>query len=133
MSKIRSRNTRLDKAMRKLLRKADIPFKMYPKIVGNPDFLVCGKIAIFCDSSFWHGRNWKKLKAQLEQGSNASYWVDHISRNRQRDQEVNDALRRLGYRVLRFWDDQVFERPSTCISSIKRVLTIRRRTHLDCG
>lgn len=124
MSRIRSKNTRLDRTMHSLLRKAGIPFKMYPKILGNPDFLVGGKITIFCDSSFWHGRNWKKLKAQLEKGSNASYWVDHISHNRRRDHQVNAALGRLGYTVLRFWDNQVFEHPSDCMSSIKRVVAI---------
>jgi len=120
MSRIRGKKTGLDLAMRKLLRRAGIKFKMYPRIVGNPDFLVGQRIAVFCDSSFWHGRNWKRLKAQLERGSNASYWVAHIARNRSRDRRVNAALRRMGYEVLRFWDDEVFRRPADCMTKIKK-------------
>jgi DNA mismatch endonuclease (patch repair protein) len=124
MSRIRSKNTNLDKTMRRLLRKARVPFQMYPKMEGNPDFLICKKIAIFCDSSFWHGCNWRKLKAQLEEGSNASYWVDHISRNKRRDRQVNALLDKLGYRVLRFWDSQILEHPFQCMSSIKKAVTL---------
>jgi len=119
MSRIRSKNTRLDIAMKRILQKAGITFRMYPKMVGNPDFLVEDRITLFCDSSFWHGRNWKKLRAQLEKGSNASYWVTHIAKNRSRDRQVNANLRRRGYRVLRFWDFEVFSKPEQCSKTIK--------------
>lgn len=119
MSKIRSKNTKLDKAMRKLLQDADIPFKMYPKILGNPDFLVGEKIVVFCDSSFWHGRNWERLRAKLARGSNPSYWLEHIARNRLRDRKVNRALRVQGYRVLRFWDYKIAKQPNECTKRIK--------------
>jgi DNA mismatch endonuclease (patch repair protein) len=124
MSRIRSKNTRLDLAMRRILRKAGIRFKTYPKIYGNPDFLVSQKIVMFCDSGFWHGRHWKRLKAQLEKGSNAKYWVEHIARNRNRDRHVNAALRRRGFRVLRFWDDEIFKRQEACVRRIKAAIRL---------
>ena len=43
MSRIRSKNTLLDLAMKTVLRNAGIKFKMYPNITGNPDFLIGGK------------------------------------------------------------------------------------------
>ena len=132
MSRIRGKKTGLDLAMRKLLRRAGIKFKMYPRIVGNPDFLVGQRIAVFCDSSFWHGRNWKKLKAQLERGSNASYWVAHIAGNRRRDRQINAKLRKTGYDVLRLWDEEVFEHPADCAMRIKKALAAeskRRGAH----
>ena len=119
MSRIRSRNTSLDIEMKKILQEAGIKFEMYPKIIGNPDFVIDKKIVIFCDSSFWHGRNWKKLKAQLEKGSNVAYWVSHIEKNRKRDRYVNARLKRLGYTILRFWDDEVFKNPEKCIKKVK--------------
>jgi DNA mismatch endonuclease (patch repair protein) len=122
MSRIRSKNTRLDKTMRVILRKARIPFKMYPKIFGKPDFLVGEKVVIFCDSSFWHGRNWNKLRPQLQKGSNASYWVKHIAGNIARDKTVTCVLKRSGYKVLRFWDTDVYARPQTCLRKLKLIL-----------
>jgi DNA mismatch endonuclease (patch repair protein) len=108
--------------MKELLRKARIRFTMYPRIMGNPDFLICEDIVVFCDSSFWHGRNWKKLKAQLERGSDPSYWVAHIAGNRDRDRRVNAFLRKIGYRVLRFWDHEVFKEPEGCLRRIKKAM-----------
>lgn len=122
MSQIRSKNTRLELAMKRILRKAKIKFKTYPRIYGSPDFLVGERIAVFCDSSFWHGRNWKKLKSQLEKGSNAKYWVEHLARNRNRDRHVNSTLRRRGFKVLRFWDDEIFKRQEACVRRIKAAI-----------
>lgn len=122
MSKIRSKNTRLDLAMNAALRKEGIRHKMYPRILGTPDFLVDNRVAVFCDSSFWHGRNWEKLRKQLKNGSNSVYWISHISRNRARDRVVNAGLRRMGYKVLRFWDENVFKHPERCVMKIKESL-----------
>ena len=129
MSRIRSRNTKLDLAMRRILRKADINFKAYPKIYGSPDFLVGQKIVVFCDSSFWHGRNWPKLRRQLLRGSNWRYWVAHIAKNRARDREVNLRLRKEGYSVLRFWDSAIFREPEKCTGRLERAIAAARPSH----
>jgi DNA mismatch endonuclease (patch repair protein) len=109
--------------MRKLLQKAGLSFKMYPKLFGNPDFLVERRVVVFCDSSFWHGRNWPKLRKQLRAGSNWRYWVSHIARNRARDRRVTNELRKAGYLVLRFWDQDVFKRPDRCLSQVIRAVS----------
>jgi len=119
MSRIRSRHTTLDRRMRALLVHARLPFLMYPKLLGSPDFLVGKNVALFCDSSFWHGRNWNDLKAQLLRGSNAEYWISHIERNRKRDRQVTRRLRRMGYTVIRFWDGDILNRPSLCLSKLE--------------
>lgn len=127
MSKIRSKDTRLELAMKALLRRAGIRFQAHPKIHGHPDFLVGERIALFCDSSFWHGRNWKKLKAQLERGSNAPYWVAHIAKNRFRDRQVNATLRGAGFEVLRFWDVEVFRQQEVCMRKIRTAVALISR------
>jgi len=122
MRKIRSKNTKLDRSMAKVLKKSRLSFKQYPKIFGNPDFLVKNQIAVFCDSSFWHGREWKRLKQKLAKGYNSKYWVSHIAKNRKRDQTVNRRLRKEGYVVVRFWDSDVYKRPDWCLNEIKKLL-----------
>lgn len=120
MSKIRGRDTKLEKKMETLLEENCFDYVKHPKIFGNPDFLVRPSIAVFCDSSFWHGRNWPKLKMQLERTSNPNYWVSHISKNRRRDKLVNNMLSEKGYKVLRFWDDEIFKNPDSCMRKIRR-------------
>ena len=119
MSRIRSKNTSLDLAMKSILRTAGIAFEMYPRNIGHSDFLIDSHIAVFCDSSFWHGRNWRNLRSRLMEGSNPSYWVKHILANRRRDREVTERLTRNGYIVMRFWDEQVFGNPSWCLNQIR--------------
>ena len=119
MSRIRSKNTKLDLTMRRILKKSRLSFKSYPKIYGSPDFLVGKKTVVFCDSSFWHGRNWKALKKRLAKGNNPAYWVSHISKNIKRDKAVSRKLRKEGYVVIRFWDTDVYKRPDWCVNKIK--------------
>lgn len=118
MSKIRSRGTKIELKMMKALKEADMEYEYQPKIFGRPDFLIPPKIAVFCDSSFWHGRNWRSLGKQLSK----EYWRKHIQDNIKRDKEVNAELERRGYTVLRFWDDDIEKHVLKCIAKIRKEL-----------
>ena len=123
MGKIRSRDTGLEKRAEAMLGGSGIEFESHPKIFGSPDFIVGGRILLFCDSSFWHGRDWENLKRRLEAGNNPDYWVAHIRKNRARDKKVTAELGRAGYVVLRLWDDDIFKRPEWCVETIRRILS----------
>ena len=84
--------------------------------------MVEGRLALFCDGSFWHGRYWKNLKEKLAAGSNPDYWVSHIESNRKRDRKVNRVLRGRGYVVLRLWDTDIQKRPEWCVGRIRKAL-----------
>jgi len=116
MSKIKSKGSKMEQEMKAALESSKIDFEYQPKIFGRPDFLVKPNIAIFCDSSFWHGRNWNRLKKQLSR----EYWQGHIDRNRKRDREVNRVLKKQGYLVLRFWGEDIQENVEKCIVKIKQ-------------
>jgi len=115
MSEIKSKGTKIEVALLKALEENDLKFEYQPKIFGNPDFLVNSNIVVFCDSSFWHGRNWKKLKPKLKEG----YWQEHIEKNIKRDKVVNRRLKKDRYVILRFWDDQIQKSLDSCIARIK--------------
>lgn len=119
MSAIHSKNTKLDLTMKNMLLDAGLDFEMYPAIEGKPDFRVSKSLLLFCDSSFWHGRNWNELRAQLTSGSNSSYWVSHISKNRERDKKVNSLLRKRGFIVTRLWDNDIYSHPDRCLEIIR--------------
>ena len=122
MRSIKSKDTGLEKDTARMLRRAKIHYRSHPKMYGSPDFLVEGRLALFCDGSFWHGRDWKKLKARLEAGDNPGYWVKHIESNRKRDRKVNRVLREQDQPFLRLWDTDVKKRPEWCVGRIKKAL-----------
>ena len=104
MRSIKGKGTKPELETAKMLRRAKIKYRSHPKMYGSPDFIVDGRLLLFCDGSFWHGRDWRMLKARLEAGNDPDYWVRHIDSNRKRDRKVNRTLREQGHLVLRLWD-----------------------------
>jgi DNA mismatch endonuclease (patch repair protein) len=68
MSKIRSKNTGIEKVVFREIRKRGIYFqKHYGRVAGNPDIaLPRKKIAIFIDGDFWHGYQFEKIKKSFQ-------------------------------------------------------------------
>lgn len=118
MSKIRSKGTKIELRMKRAFEKGEIEFQYQPKMLGNPDFFIPPSVVVFCDSSFWHGRNWSKLKKKLR----TEYWYNHIKRNKERDEKLTAALRERGYVVLRFWDDQIEKEIEKCVTKVKEAV-----------
>ena len=116
MSRIRSRNTKIDLEMKKILSGTTRSYEMYPKMHGNPDFIIQRKkIAIFCDGDFWHGYKYQEKKKPAKK-----FWRDKIERNMARDRSVSRKLRREGWSVLRFWEHDIQKRPDFCARRIAR-------------
>ena len=67
MSRIRSTDTGIEIALRGALFATGLRYrKNYRKALGCPDIAFVGpKVAIFCDSSFWHGRDMAGLEQRL--------------------------------------------------------------------
>ena len=122
MVNIKGKNTSIELCLRKALWNKGIRYrKNYKKLPGKPDIAITKyKIAVFCDSEFFHGKDWEVLKPRLEAGNNAEYWVPKISRNRERDEEVNKELLFLGWTVIRFWGKEIKKNTDECIKVILR-------------
>jgi len=131
MSRVRSKNTSIEKIMLSALR--SIRLKGYGRylknVYGKPDFVWRKyKIAVFCDSSFWHG--YKKMKTSIHNFKRRkAYWTNKILRNIERDISVNKALRRDGWKVIRFWDFQIMKNPQKCAQKI--AIIYNQRTKKD--
>ncbi|MDF2871891.1 MAG: very short patch repair endonuclease [Anaerocolumna sp.] len=124
MSKIRSKDTSIELILRKALWKKGIHYrKNYKEIPGSPDIAITKyKIAIFCDSEFFHGKDWEVLKPKLEKGSNGDYWVKKIERNIQRDDEKDKQLLFEGWIVIRFWGKDITHNLDECIRVIEETI-----------
>lgn len=81
MSHIKGKDTSIEVILRKALWHKGIRYrKNYKKLPGTPDIAITKyRIAIFCDSEFFHGYNWEVKKQKL--GHNREYWIKKIERN----------------------------------------------------
>ena len=132
MSNIHSKDTDIEVKLRNALWHRGYRYrKNYNKIPGKPDIaLTKYKIAVFCDSEFFHGKDWdESLHAQILRGSNPEFWEKKILRNMERDQEVNQQLGSLGWVVLRFWGKDIKKDPEKCIEVIEE--TIKKQLSQD--
>jgi DNA mismatch endonuclease (patch repair protein) len=121
MSRIRSKDTSIELTLRSALWRSGFRFRKHFPIIGSPDVAFPRhKIAVFCDSSFWHGRNWIEKRRRLK--TNRDYWIAKIERNIARDRRVDAALAELGWMVLRFWDEDIVRKTTVCVDSVARAL-----------
>ena len=115
MSRIRSRNTGIEKKMCGMLRKNKIHYNRYPKVYGSPDFLVENRTFVFCDGDFWHGYQYYAKKKPPKR-----FWRDKLEGNMRRDRAVTRKLRADGWHVVRLWEHDINKKPEKCVRKIRR-------------
>jgi DNA mismatch endonuclease (patch repair protein) len=120
MSRIRSRgNESTELRFIRILRKHKITgWRRGSVLPGKPDFVFKGaRVVVFVDGDFWHG-NPRKFRVPK---SNVDYWAPKIEATRRRDATNNRQLRKLGWRVLRFWESGL-RKERAVAAKIKRAL-----------
>ena len=118
MQAVKSSGSKIELALAKLLYAKGYRYRKNDKTVfGKPDLTFKKlKIAIFVDSEFWHGKNWKIKKH--EHKSNQDFWHKKIESNIKRDKLVNSYLKKEGWKVLRIWGKEILKKPETCVNKI---------------
>ena len=126
MRAIRSKDTTIELALRKALWQRGIRYrKNYKGLIGKPDIVITKyRIAVFCDSDFWHGYDWENRKSRIK--SNQNYWIPKIERNTKRDREVTAALVEQGWIVLRFWEHTIRKELEECVNDIQEAVDVRK-------
>lgn len=124
MSRIKSKNTSIEVALRKALWNKGYRYrKNYKALPGSPDIVLTRqKIAIFCDGELFHGNEWEVLRPRLLKGSNPEYWVKKIERNMERDRENDKKLLFLGWTVIHFWGHDILKNPEECVRVIEETI-----------
>ena len=130
---IRSKDTTIELRMRKALWQRGVRYrKNYKKLVGKPDIAITKyKIAVFCDSDYWHGYDWESRNQRIK--SNRDYWVPKIERNMKRDREVTAALQDEGWLVLRFWEWQIRKQLDECVEAVLQSIEARKQLSKGSG
>ena len=125
MQAVKNKDSLIELMLRKELWSRGLRYrKNYTKITGKPDIVFIGKkVAVFCDSEFWHGYDWERRKDDIK--SNRDFWIPKIERNMQRDTEVTQALTNDGWLVLRFWGNEIKKHLSDCADKIEKAVKSR--------
>ena len=133
MQNIKSSDTKIEMKLRKALWQKGYRYrKNYKLLPGTPDIVLTKyRIAIFCDSEFWHGKDWEVLKPKLLKGKNPDFWVRKIERNRERDYENDKKLLFMDWTVIRFWGNEIMKRPEECVQVIEETIFDNRIANMD--
>jgi DNA mismatch endonuclease (patch repair protein) len=130
MSRVRAKGSVIEKIMGSALWASGL--RGYRKnqkgVLGTPDF--CWKrqkIAVFCDSSFWHGFNWSDEKEKIK--VRKRFWFKKIEDNIARDKKINRKLRNDGWKVFRFWDFKIKKDALLCAKEVKNALARRKKRY----
>ena len=100
MKQVKNKDSKIEILLRKELWKRGLRYrKNTNKVFGHPDIAFIGKkIAVFCDSEFWHGFNWEDKK------------------------KVNTQLNEDGWTVLRFWGKDIKKDTAKCADIIEKAV-----------
>lgn len=133
MQNIRSQNTKIEVILRKTLWHKGYRYrKNYKELPGKPDIVLTKyKIAIFCDGEFFHGKDWEVLRPKLERSNNSEFWINKISRNRERDDEINKQLLFMGWTVIRFWGNDIIKSLDECVKVIEETIFESKMTLIE--
>ena len=128
MRQVKSKNSRIEIVLRKALWNNGIRYrKNWNELPGKPDIVITKyRIAVFCDSEFFHGKDWDSLREQINHGRNSEFWIEKISRNKERDNEVDRQLAALGWTVVRFWGKDILKNTDECVRTIKEIIFEKR-------
>ena len=103
MSNITSKDTKIEIFVRKYLYRCGIRYRLHKtNLPGKPD-IVIPKIShiIFVNGCFWHLHGCKRSNLPK---TNTEYWHDKLSKNKQRDLENINQLKKMGWNVTILWE-----------------------------
>ena len=122
MQQVKNKDSKIEVLLRKELWSRGLRYrKNVNRIYGKPDIVFIGKkVAVFCDSEFWHGYNWEERKKDFK--SHQEFWIPKIERNMERDAEVTAKLESEGWTVLRFWGNEIKKNTAQCADVVEQAI-----------
>lgn len=118
----RSRDTRPELAIRRLLHKSGLRYRVASRPLAalrrTADVVFTrAKVAVFIDGCFWHGCE----QHSKPPGTNSDYWSPKIEGNRRRDADTDEQLRAAGWTVIRVWEhDNPVEVAARITAAVRR-------------
>lgn len=79
------------------------------------------KLAVFIDGCFWHSCPVHRTTPK----SNTAWWLAKLEANRKRDRAADEALGKMGWKVMRIWEHEDPEKDARRIASVLECLYAR--------
>lgn len=104
MSGIRGRDTQPELSVRRYLHSRGFRFRLHDRrLPGRPDLVLSRyRTAVFVHGCFWHRHHGCRLATRPD--TNAAFWQEKLEGNAKRDQQREDELRTLGWKVEVVWE-----------------------------
>lgn len=115
MSRIRGSGTGPELALAEALG-GTVPYVLNARVDGVRADLVleARRTAVFIDGCFWHGCPDHYVRPR----SNGEFWANKLTENVERDHRQTLGLEARGWRVVRLWEHEVFERPAAAAAAV---------------
>src|ERR1700755_2562057 len=120
MSRVRNRDTDLERLIRNEIHRRGYRFKKHVKsLPGSPDLVFSKQmVAVFIDGDFWHGFRFPAWEHKV-----SDFWKAKILKNRARDQKNFRKLRRMGWTVIRIWQHEIKKDTESCVRRILNAIS----------
>ncbi|MCY1040410.1 very short patch repair endonuclease [Corallococcus sp. bb12-1] len=120
MSRIRGSNTKPELLLRRALWSRGRRYRLHtPTPVGKPDIVFLGaRVAVFIDGCFWHGCPDHYVRPRTRD----DFWSMKLTENVERDRRQTVELERLGWRVCRLWEHQVWEDTTRAAEQVEQAV-----------
>ena len=107
MAATQGRNNRADRLIRSALHNRGLRFRIQRRLIPGSTrsvdiVLPRARLAVFVDGCFWHDCPIHGSQPK----SNVEWWRRKIRQNVERDQDTNERLRDLAWRVIRIWEHE---------------------------
>lgn len=104
MSRIRGKDSQPELALRRVLHRLGLRYRLHAKdLPGKPDLVFPRyKAVVFVHGCFWHRHEGCKIATTPK--SNTPFWVEKFNKNKVRDARAADSLNNLGWRVFIVWE-----------------------------
>lgn len=104
MSRIRSKDTKPEKVVRKILTKLGFKYRLHNAgLPGKPDIVISKiKTVVFINGCFWHQH--KNCRHQATPKTNVKYWTSKLKRNVEKQKKDIKLLKKEGWKVAIIWE-----------------------------
>jgi len=122
MSGIRGKNTKPEIQVRSLLHKMGYRFRLHRKdLPGKPDIVLPKyKVVVFVHGCFWHRHS--GCKYTYTPKSRIAFWEEKFRKNIERDQDAQNKLENLNWKVFIVWECETSDVPAL-MAKLELVIT----------
>lgn len=129
MSRIQSKDTKPELAVRSILHNGGFRFRLHvKKLPGSPDLVLprygC---AILVHGCFWHRHS--DCRYSYTPKSRVAFWKSKLTANVARDRLVRLQLRRLGWQVIVVWECETRRPEALTLRLSRQIRSTSRRNH----